>query len=65
MFHKVVYQHMQGAVEYFLHPFNCKFIKQFSSDFLNNRLRFDRVMVNGHESVVPFLAHPVGKERSK
>ena len=27
------------------YPFNCKFTKESCSDFLKNRLRFDRIMV--------------------
>jgi len=44
MFHKVVWQHMQGVME-FLIAFYCKFTKESSSgQYFENRLRFERIM---------------------
>jgi len=57
MFHKVVWQHMQGVTG-FLINFYCKFTKEsFSVQYFENRLRFERIMAM---SLWPrFLAHPV------
>ena len=45
MFHKVVQQHMQGAVGWW-DQFNCKFTKESSIGKKSvNRLRFDRITV--------------------
>ena len=57
MFHKVVWQHLQGVVGLLTTTY-CKFTKEsYSENCFGNRLRFDRIMplVCG----LTFLAHPV------
>jgi len=59
MFHKVVWQHMQGVVGFLITTLLQIYHKSLPVKFFfENRLRFDRLM-HGHEFVVLLLAYPV------
>jgi len=57
MFHKVVWQHMQGLVRFLMNLFTANLPKNLPVKKIETRLRFDRIMAMS--SWPHFLAHPV------
>jgi len=57
MFHKVVWQHMQGLVRFLMNLFTANLPRNLPVKKIENRLRFDRIMAMS--SWPHFLAHPV------